>query len=178
MMSTLEKMMLLLPIVFMFHDFEEIIMFRWWLRKNRSQLQQRFPSVEKFLAKRKMFSYSTAAFSVAVMHEFLLISLVSYAGIFSASPKWWFASFMAFFIHLIVHIMQWIAYRTYIPMIITSILALPYCFYTLSLFIKDNLLSTEAMFMWTGIGVILMLLSFPLAFFWASKFHQYIERKK
>lgn len=56
MMSTLEKMMLLLPIVFMFHDFEEIIMFRWWLRKNRSQLQQRFPSVEKFLAKRKMFS--------------------------------------------------------------------------------------------------------------------------
>jgi len=32
-------------------------------------------------------------------------------------------------IHIVVHIIQWIAFRRYIPAIISSILCIPYCIY-------------------------------------------------
>ena len=73
-MSTLLFLMVLLPIVFMLHDFEEIIMFRPWLSRNRDELKTRFPRFEAFLTKRGFFDYSTSAFALAVCHEFVLLS--------------------------------------------------------------------------------------------------------
>ena len=36
---------------------------------------------------------------------------------------------MGFSIHIVIHIIQWLIYRKYIPTILTSILVLPYCIY-------------------------------------------------
>ena len=38
---------------------------------------------------------------------------------------------MRFSIHIVIHIIQWIIYRKYIPTILTSILVLPYCIFGL-----------------------------------------------
>ncbi|WP_238251710.1 HXXEE domain-containing protein [Capnocytophaga cynodegmi] len=175
-MSELQLLMVLLPVVFMVHDFEEVVMFETWLSKNRDEFRQRFPKLEKFLTRNNFFAYSTADFAVAVAHEFLLLSVVCYLSVWFGSYGWWFAGFMAFFIHLWMHIVQWFVYGKYIPVIITSLLSLPYCFYTFWKFVESDILFFEEMFWWTIVGIVVMIASFPLAFFWASKFHKF--RKK
>ena len=74
-MTKLETIVLLLPIVFMIHEYEEIIMFQNWLGNNRNELKRRFPKFEQFLAHRGHFDYSTATFAVGTAHEFILIFL-------------------------------------------------------------------------------------------------------
>lgn len=176
-MSTLLFLMTLLPVVFMLHDFEEIIMFRPWLRRNRDELKACFPRFEAFLTRRGLFDYSTSAFAVAVCHEFTLLSVVSYGALYAGVYGWWFAAFMAFFLHLFVHVGQWVIYRKYVPVIVTSVLSLPYCFYTFGLFAEAGLLSVPEMIGWSVVGLVVMALSFPAAFFWASKFDAF-ERSR
>ena len=72
-MTKLETIVLLLPIVFMIHEYEEIIMFQNWLGNNRNELKRRFPKFEQFLAHRGHFDYSTATFAVGTAHEFILM---------------------------------------------------------------------------------------------------------
>jgi uncharacterized membrane protein YjjP (DUF1212 family) len=39
----------------------------------------------------------------------------------------WYCCLIAFGLHLIVHIIQFLVIRKYIPVIVTSVLCLPYC---------------------------------------------------
>ncbi|GIZ16051.1 HXXEE domain-containing protein [Capnocytophaga catalasegens] len=173
-MTTLLLLMILLPIVFMIHDFEEIIMFQPWLSKNKTELKERFPMFFTFLKKNNLFTLSTSEFAIGVLHMFLLISAVSYWAIYTQNYQWWFGAFMAYFIHLFMHIGQWIIYRKYVPVIITSLLSLPYCFYALYVFVQAEILSLSQMFLWAIIGCSIAILNFPLAFFWAKKFQKRI----
>lgn len=172
-MENLRLLMLLLPVVFMVHDFEEIIMFRSWLAKNREELYKRFPAIAAFMERQQLFELSTSAFSVGVAHEFVLITVASILGVFTQTYGCWVAAFMAYFLHLFVHIVQWIAYRKYVPVIITGVATLPYCVYVFILFEQAALLTHSQMLIWTLIGIILTFLSFPSAFYFAKKFHQW-----
>jgi hypothetical protein len=69
---------------------------------------------------------------VAVLHEFLIIALITYGSLFFDLYHWWFAAFAAFSLHLVFHIAQWLIFGKYVPVILTSILALPYCIYYFS----------------------------------------------
>ncbi len=140
-MDKMEILILLLPIVFMIHDFEEIIMFKPWLNKNKSEIKERFPKFENFLAKKNYFDLSTSGFSIAVLHEFVLISLVTVLSLFYKSYDWWFGAFAVFSLHLFVHIIQWVIYGKYVPFIVTSMLTLPYCIYTFIVFIEATKMS-------------------------------------
>ena len=156
--------MAFLPIVFMIHEYEEIIMFRHWLGNNRNELKRRFPKFEQFLAHRGHFDYSTATFAVGTAHEFLLISTISCCSIWPGAYQWWFAAFAGYSIHLIVHLAQWAIYRKYIPVIVTTILTLPYCVYAFVEFAKASILSPLQMLSWTVIGIGLTTLSLLSAF--------------
>ena len=114
-MTKLETIVLLLPIVFMIHEYEEIIIFQNWLGNNRNELKRRFPKFEQFLAHRGHFDYSTATFAVGTAHEFILISAISFFSIWLDAYQWWFAAFAGYSVHLIVHLAQWAIYRKYIP---------------------------------------------------------------
>ncbi len=172
-MNETKLLMALLPVIFMFHDFEEIIMFKPWLTKNKSEIEKRFPKLNDLLNKKQIYSLSTSAFAVAVLHEFILISIVAYLSLWYSAYYLWFAAFSAYFIHLLVHIGQWIIWRKYVPVIISSIITLPYCIYTLTLFIKSGQMNLETMLLWALIGVIITLLSFPSAFYFALKFNKW-----
>lgn len=67
----------LFPILFIFHDFEEIIFMRAWINKNRSFLRGRFPVLAP-----KMFAHfdpiTTSAFALGVAEEFLSAHLPLY----------------------------------------------------------------------------------------------------
>ena len=176
-MTKLETIVLLLPIVFMIHEYEEIIMFQNWLGNNRNELKRCFPKFEQFLAHRGHFDYSTATFAVGTAHEFILISAISFFSIWLDAYQWWFAAFAGYSVHLIVHLAQWAIYRKYIPVIITTILTLPYCVYAFVEFAKGSILSPSQMFLWSVVGIILTMLSLLSAFFLMSKFQQWQNKR-
>ena len=168
--------MMLLPIVFMIHEYEEIIMFKSWLGNNRNELKRRFPRFERVLARRGHFDYSTATFAIGTAHEFVLISVISLGAVWLRAFQWWFAAFAGYSIHLIVHLVQWAIYRKYIPVIITTFLTLPYCVYAFVELEKTSILSPLQMFLWSVVGIILTVLSLLSAFFVMSKFQQWQEK--
>ncbi len=172
-MEKMKILIALLPVIFMIHDFEEIVMFKPWLNKNREELKRRFPKVENFLSRKNCFNLSTSGFAIAVLHEFVLISLVTFLSLWYNVYYWWFGAFSVYTLHLFVHILQWIVYRKYVPVIITSMLTLPYCIYTFIVFVDVMKISQTQMLFWTSAGVVIMLLSFPSAFYFAFRFENW-----
>lgn len=63
-MTKLELTMALLPVVFMVHEYEEIIMFKHWLKHHQPELRTRFPKFEQMLARSGHFNYATDRKSV------------------------------------------------------------------------------------------------------------------
>ena len=166
----------LLPLIFMLHDFEEIIMFKPWLEKNRDEVRQRFPRLDKILSKNHDH-LSTSAFAVAVLNELFIIAFITYISLYFASYHWWFGVFTAFSLHLIIHIAQWLIYGKYVPVIVTSILALPYCFYTFVEFLKVTDMTTGQLLLWTVTGIVLTIASFIPAFFLTTQFENWKNQK-
>lgn len=158
----------LLPIVFMIHDFEEIIFFKPWIHKNAIYVKERYPFMAKQLL--NFEKLSVAAFSVAVFEEFIILSAVTVIAVLSGYYNIWLALFMAFSIHIVIHIVQWIIIRRYIPTIVTSILVLPYCIYGFINILK--MFSPAEILMWTIIGIIVMILNLVFAHYLASKFNK------
>lgn len=171
-MPELERLMMLLPIVFMIHEYEEIIMFRRWLSSQRTQLREQFPRVEAFFTKRNVFAYSTATFALGTAHNFVLISGVTLISLYLEAYHWWFVALMAHTFHLLIHLFQWFAYRRYIPVIATTLLTLPYCIYAGWRFVVVSQLSIPSLALCSAIGFVLMLLSFLLTFYLMSRLHE------
>lgn len=117
---------MLFLVVFMIHEYEEIIMFRRWIDRNRGELRKRFPKIESFFTRHGPFDYSTSTFAVGTAHEFILVSVVSFCSVWTGQYQLWFAALTGYSVHLLMHIVQWIVYRKYVPVIITSLLTLPY----------------------------------------------------
>ena len=176
-MTKLELIMMLLPVVFIVHEYEEIVMFKSWLGNNRNELKRRFPRFERVLARRGHFDYSTSTFAIGTAHEFVLISIISLSAVWLRAFQWWFAAFAGYSVHLIVHLVQWAIYRKYIPVIITTILTLPYCVYAFVEFAKASILSPLQMLLWLVVGIILTMLSLLSAFFLMSKFQQWQNKR-
>lgn len=109
---------LLFPILFMIHDFEEIIWGHRWLKQNIHNIQ--IPQIIK-----PAFNYlshlSTRQFTFAVMEEFWMCFLISWAA-FYGKIKWLFIGIVIFYIiHCVIHLFQCIYLKRYIPLIISAI---------------------------------------------------------
>ena len=128
----------LLPLIFMFHDFEEIIFIKSWILKNDKYLQQRFPKLSKQILKMK--NVSTSTFALGVAEEFILFVAITYFSLLTDNYGWWLGLLVAFTLHIFLHITQFIVVKRYVPAITTSILVLPYCLFTLVKFINMNIL--------------------------------------
>lgn len=155
-MRPLELLMLLLPIIFMIHEYEEIIFVQAWTRQHRAQLRRRFPRVELFLSRQGLFECSTATFAASTAYEFLLLSGITFFAVAQELYTWWFACFVGHTFHLLLHLMQGLFYRRYLPFLLTSLLSIPYCIYTFISFQKAHLLSVKQMLLWAGVGIGMM----------------------
>ncbi len=148
----------LLPIVFMLHDFEEIIFFRQWFERNKGYLEGRFPKFAPRII-RHVEAISTSGFALAVAEEFVLISAITLCSVLSGWSFLWLAAFMAFALHLVVHIVQWIALRRYIPAIATTFPALAYCGWVLGELISRNIFFFRQIALCGIVGTILMVVN-------------------
>ena len=128
-------MIWLFPILYMFHDFEEIIIIDAWNKKNSEYL-------EEIKRKNKYVTYSadnsTASFSAAVLIGFTIITIVTIFSYLFEIYIVWFGLFMAIFIHFFVHILLGIIYKVYVPGMATSIIFIPIFIYLL---VKSNIFS-------------------------------------
>ena len=146
----------LLPIVFMIHEFEEIIMLPTWLDKNKAMLYMRFPFM-----KDKVDSLSNApVFALTVLEEFIIISACTVMSICMNDLTAWYCCLIAFGLHLIVHIIQFLVIRKYIPVIVTSVLCLPYCIWVF-IQVKDYYTLNETL-LWGFVGVVVCVLNLLL----------------
>lgn len=129
-MNELELIISLFPIVFMIHEFEEIICFKPWVTNNGLWLTSKYPKFAKPVT--HLGRLSVPAFSGAVLEEFILVSITTVLALTLHWYSVWIAVFTAFAFHVFLHIVQWVAIRRYIPVIITSLLSLPYPIWGLS----------------------------------------------
>jgi len=104
----------LLPIIFMLHEFEEIIFLKYWLKKDKDYLHKKFPKIGSRIYS-QFSKLTTSGFALAIAEEFVIVSLLTYVSIITQNFYIWFTVFMGFSIHIIVHIIQWVLYRKYIP---------------------------------------------------------------
>lgn len=118
----MREYVLLLPILFIFHDMEEIIGFGWFFRNN-PEVFERFPKITNAYKE-----FSTAGMALAVYEEFIPffgISLLAYYLNNDVLYTIWFGLLLSLTAHFIVHIGQSVFVKKYIPSLITSIICFP-----------------------------------------------------
>lgn len=157
-----ETLLWLLPIVFMIHDFEEIIMIPSWMERNRGEILARFPKLGKRLLSQFGSLYGPG-FSVAVLEEFVLISILTLVSVENNWYNLWAGLMLVFFLHLFVHVAQFLVFRKYIPAIVTSLLSMIYCFYTLTFLSRHGLIIWPEIAKWFAIFAIALALNLAFA---------------
>ena len=125
-------MILSFPLAFLIHDLEEILVQHKWMLAHKEDLIRRFPRLQPMI--NHLSSLSSKAFAIAVIEELVLLLLATayYLADGHYALEIWTALFVAFSVHLVVHIGQGIIIRGYVPGLITSILLLPYSYYGIS----------------------------------------------
>ncbi len=170
----IETLMWLLPIVFIIHDFEEIIMLKPWLRKNHETLQTRFPQLAaRFLP--HFETMSTSSFAFAVLEIFALLVILTTIAVEGSFYSFWAGILIGFFIHLLLHIAQFAVYRKYVPVVITSILGVPYCLYALYTLNGRHLLVWGQVIVWSLLAAAIITVSVPLAHRLAAKWETWVN---
>lgn len=144
-----------LPLLFVFHDFEEIICMNHWVRKNEARLTAILPERMLFLV-RHMKQTSTAAFSAGVAEEYGIIMLVSMIAYRTDWYYLWLGLFIAFMAHLVVHILQAIAVRGYVPALFTSVLCIPVSLCILMRIGSHFIISKAIMYSFLGLAIMII----------------------
>jgi hypothetical protein len=140
----------------MFHDFEEVIFMKAWISRNRQYLEKQFPKMSKrFL--NHFDNITTSAFALGVAEEFILISIITIAAYVTNWYNLWLGLFMAFTVHLVIHCLQALIMKKYIPAVVTSIICLPICIYIIRNSI--NLFSVDTVLWYFVFGFIIMVVN-------------------
>lgn len=150
---------LLLPLIFIFHDMEEMAGFGRFFRLN-PYLFDRFPKVMDTYR-----GFTNEGFVLAVYEEFIPffgVSLLAYYFPCSVLYGLWYGIFLALFGHFFIHIGHTIYIRKYIPSVATSIICVPISAYIL---IRCALLTDPdiAFVIAVPAGIILMIANFFVA---------------
>lgn len=125
-MNALFIILLLFPILFMIHEFEEIAMINVWQKRNKQYI-----STLKSQNKKVPFDFkgSTASFSIGILEEFLILSVITIVSYLSNNYVAFYGLFMAVTFHFFVHIFLSMRFKGYVPGITTTIIFTPFfCF--------------------------------------------------
>jgi hypothetical protein len=147
----------LFPIAFMFHDFEEILFWELWLRKNGDEIKSRVPA---FLMKQvdTIVSKSTAQFAFPVLLIFSLTVLSSFLAVQYDSYDFFLLASGAFFLHGFMHIGQAIVLRRFVPAVITSaLIVIPYGLALYGRLINEKIIDMPGLLVYFVFAVVLII---------------------
>ncbi len=136
----------LFPVIFMLHDFEEIIFVESWFKKNYYKVRPRVPA-SMLKTFESMSTVTSARFSIPVLFQLVIYIPACYL----AAEQNMFGLFIGFtvlfFLHLFMHIGQSIFLSMYALGTGTSLLVLPYFLYLFyRLFSEDMLMFSDLLF--------------------------------
>ncbi|MDR0298067.1 MAG: HXXEE domain-containing protein [Streptococcaceae bacterium] len=164
-----EKSLILvsLPILFMLHDFEEIVMMKSWAVRNESYLIQRFPRLGRRMVSH-FKKFSTSSFALAIAEEFFLLSLITVGAMLS--PDWqgpWFGAMLVFTLHLAYHVLTaLVLIGRYVVASLTSFLFFPLCIYLISLFFKKFQYRQSRLIFWEFLSFLILVANMIFLHFW------------
>ncbi|MEK4852567.1 HXXEE domain-containing protein [Paenibacillus sp. FSL H7-0756] len=153
----LTSLLWLLPVCFMFHDFEEILTVEAWGKKRGQAVTA---SVSHALRKRiaPMMSVTTRNFAMDVLFVYILIVGVTFLAVFLEFYWPYLAVVAVFLLHVFTHLAQTIVLKLYTPGVVTAVLvAFPYSLYAFYRLLHDGVVS-EADIGWS---LLLMLMLTP-----------------
>ncbi len=129
-MSPLSVLYVVFPflILFFLHGIEEAVTQRRWMSKNEETLRRRIPSMNAAIDFLSRLTPIAIAFATAG-EFFILLTLTALLLSGLASPVFmqlWFALFLAFSVRLVIRLVQAVIVRSYVPGLVTTLLALPF----------------------------------------------------
>lgn len=154
----MHELIWMFPILFIVYDMEEIIGFGLWLLKNRKFLDEKYPKISN-----KYRPYSTEGMAAAVMEELVLCLGICIIARFTEFYGLWFGAFVAYTVHLVVHIGQSIVIRKYIPAVLTSVLCLPISIWLIGKSVGLLSYSIVAVAVYSVIGIVVILGNLKIA---------------
>lgn len=128
----IQTLIWLFPVMFILHDFEEIILAERWVQRHSQRIREKFsPKLANRIL--NQFSMSTAQFAVAVLVVFLFVaSSTLLASQYVTTGTFgdihiFLVLMLVFFLHAFTHMAQSIFFQSVTPGVITSvIIVLPY----------------------------------------------------
>jgi hypothetical protein len=172
---SLDSLMWSFAIVFMLHEFEEIIMLKPWLARNAAELTRRFPTVGTGIV-RRYGALSTPALAVGILEQFVVLSLVILASAVFHAPGLWAGVLTGYLLHIVSHLGQAAVYRAYCPFVFTSLLSVPYGAYCLRRLYVEGLLSPLEHLAWTAVAIPLIAVNLVFALRLAVLFEAWLRR--
>lgn len=163
------------PILFIIHDMEEIIGFGIWLKNNRSMLDEKYPKIS-----RTYTDYSTEGMALAVLEEFMVCIFFCVLGIVTQIEYiWllWLGGFIAYTLHLVIHIAQSVIIKQYIPALITSIIALPISIWIIVSCVRILQCEVGLIIVFSILGLAIVGLNLKFAQSLIGKFTRWMEEK-
>lgn len=161
----------LFPVIFMFHDMEEIIGFGIWLKNNKEILSEKYPAILQTYK-----DFSTEGFALAVFEELVLcIAFCMLALFLNIQAFWylWLGGFIACTLHFVIHIGQAAIMKQYIPAVITSVICLPISVWI----IYKCFLTIESAWWYVGIFIVAGILIVAINLKFAQKMIGWFTRK-
>jgi len=155
-----------LPILFVTHDFEEIIIVPSWVKKHSILLSGQ---------KHPLFGglSNSSILSIGILEELLILIFISIYSMFHPNNSIYFGIMLTYLIHLFLHIIFCIQYHSYVPGIVTSLIQIPICINIL----KINLSSITLTVIHTILVSSICLLLFFINIIFIHKLMNWISNK-
>jgi hypothetical protein len=170
-----ETVMWLLPIMFMIHDFEEIIMMKPWSNRYTAILNDRLPKRIRQLANHTL-NLSTPAFAFAVLWIFIFLVIFTAICVELNLYVLWLGILITYFIHILIHIGQRVLFHQYVPAILTSSLTGIYSIYGMWFIFSRYTVNILQLIGSTLLGILLTIPVLFLAVQIASRFDAWLAR--
>ncbi len=160
----------LFPLIFIFHDMEEIIGFIPWLRQNERKLKR---------YRRLIKTYDgviTEGFASAVFEELFLCIAISAISNLTDFYGVWLGGFIGCALHFVIHIVESIIIGKYIPALITSVICLPVSAFIIYRCILILNCSVYELLIFAVVGIVLLALNLRFAHWIMRKVSGYFQK--
>jgi hypothetical protein len=157
----LAKLIWLFPIVFILHDFEELLLFEPWLKKNGNDILARVRNKVPAFVERQLETIvqkTTIQFAFPICLIFILTCIASLLAAEFNQYTFFIAASGLFFLHGFMHLAQALLLRRYVPAIITSALViLPYGTLLFWKMFATGMINLPSLLIYFGISFVLAL---------------------
>lgn len=127
-----------LPLLFVIHDAEEVLFLPSWLRRNRGLLVRRVPSAMRRVVL-ALPDLPRRVFAAMAGEELALLLLVAALASGADLIHPWLALYLAFGVHLLLHVGQCLVVRCWLPVVASSLFCLPFWFWGVAV-VRDRIL--------------------------------------